>query len=138
VKLELIHQIASMGFCRFDGHVQECSHLLGCFTLTQELYDLAFSWGQSGYLRPPWTSSMPLQKTIHNQIGNAGGESGLVPFQSFHCYREIIRSVGLENPPTNTRFQTVSDHILGIHVGEYQYPLGWIVLQNLPSCIDAI
>jgi hypothetical protein len=104
----------------------------------QELYDLAFSGRQPGYLRRGRRSWMPLQKTVHNQIGNAGAEGGLVPFQSFHCNRQIVGSIGLEHPPTNTHFQTVLDHDLGVCVGEYQYSLGWIALHDLSCCIGAI
>src|ERR1700693_4143542 len=81
---------------------------------------------------------MPLQEAVHNQIGNTGAEGGLMSFQCFHCVRHLFGSVGLENPPTHTHFQTLSKHILGVYVGEYQYSLGCIVFQNLPSRTDTI
>jgi hypothetical protein len=81
---------------------------------------------------------MPLQKTIHDQIGNAGTEGGLVSFQCFHCDHHLIGSVGLENSPANTHFQTVSNHILGAYVGDHQYSLGRIIFQNLSGGIEAI
>ena len=84
---------------------------------------------------------MPLQKAVHNQIGNAGAEGRLISFQCFHCVRYLFGSVGGTSKSTHAHPLPNSlflNHILGVYVGEYQYSLDWIVFQNLPSCIDAI
>src|ERR1700724_3172483 len=41
MKIELEHDIAAMGFCRFHFHVQEDGDFLGSLALTQELQNLA-------------------------------------------------------------------------------------------------
>ena len=107
-------------------------------TFAQELQNLALPRRQFGYLGRGGTKAIPPQVTGHNQIGHSRAESALIPFQCLHCGLEVVGSVGLENPPSNPRFQTVSDHLLGIHAGKDQYSLGRIVFQDLPGRVHAI
>ena len=80
---------------------------------------------------------MPLVN-LRKQIGYSRAEDALVSLQGLHRRHHVIGSVGLKNPPANTRFQTVLDHLLGVHGGKDQYGLGGIVFQDLPCRVHAI
>src|SRR5229473_849863 len=47
-------------------------------------------------------------------------------------------AVGLKNPAANPRFQTFSDYLLGVYVGEHQYSLLRIAPQDLARRIDTV
>ena len=81
---------------------------------------------------------MPMQVPVQNEIGHSRTEYRLALLQRFHGRHQVISPVGLEDPPANTSFQTISDRLLRIHISEDQYPLIWIVFQDFPGHFDAI
>ncbi len=112
MKIELEHDIAAMGFCRFHFHVQQDGDFLGTLALPQELQHLALPRRQFGFLGRGRTQAIPPQVTVHDQIGYSRAESALVAFQCLHRRLQVFGSIGLENPPSNPRIQTVADHLL--------------------------
>src|SRR5580658_4853886 len=76
--------------------------------------------------------------TLQNQIRHSRTENGVVSLQCLHCRDQVVGSVGLKNPPSNARLETVPDHLLRVHGGKNQDYLVGIVLQDLSSRVHAI